>query len=140
MRDPPRLRRLVVIGYDGYQGIGAGCFRVSRQFDRLTGRIRACPRDHGDSAMRCADGGSDNTIVLSSTQGGRFARPSAHDQGAGSFVDLTMTETFERRQIEFARAVEWRRQRRRVTGEPQSVTSRRGHGLALTRLWRSGGP
>jgi hypothetical protein len=64
--------------------------------------------------MRSLDGGSDNAIVLSPTQGGSFTRRCTHDQGGGASLDLSMTETFERGEIDLAGIVEWRRQRGRV--------------------------
>jgi hypothetical protein len=77
--------------------------------------------------MRCANGSSHDAPVLSPAQGRSFTRRSAHHQRGCPFLDLTMTEPFKRRQVEFARIVEWRRQRRRIAGEPQNVTLRCGH-------------
>ena len=84
----PLLARLVVIGRDDEQGIGAGFFRMAGERDRLGGVVGAGAGDHRHAAARRVDAPFHHLLVLVMGQGRAFAgRPDRHE-AVGAVLDL----------------------------------------------------
>ena len=58
------LCRLVVVGHNGQDRVGAGCLGRGRQFQRLAGRVRTGPGDDGYPAACDTDGRGNDFFVL----------------------------------------------------------------------------
>ena len=119
MRVHSRLGRLVVVGHDGQDRVGAGRFGILAQFDRLAGRIGAGAGDDRYPAARGVDRNADDGVVLGPIQVGRFTGRAAHDQRSGAFLDLTIAKALERGGVDLVGLVERRRQGRRVARQSQ---------------------
>ena len=73
------LRRTVVVWHDGQDGVRAAGFGVPRQFDRMLGRVRSCPRNNWHPAARYAGSDTKQFAVLFAAQVRCFAgRPADH--------------------------------------------------------------
>ena len=91
----PFLRRLIVIGCDDEDGIGAGAFGMPGKFNRLRGRVRARARYDRDPATGLLDAPFDDLFVL--IVGQRRALPGRADrnQASGALGDLPIDEVAE---------------------------------------------
>ena len=92
----PFLGRLVVIGRDHQDGIGAGLLGVLGEFDRLPGRIGAGAGHDRNPAARLIDAPLHHLFVLVMGQCRAFAGGAHRDKPAGALGDLPVHEIAKR--------------------------------------------
>ena len=108
------LHRLVVVGHDGEDGIGASGFRVLRQLDRMSRRIGSGSGDDRNSAARDINRNANENVMFCRPQRWRFARCSADHKCGGTLADLAFAEMFECGDIDITIIIKGRRYGGRV--------------------------
>ena len=99
--------RLVVIGHDRKDGIGAQRFSAPRQFDGMAGRIRTRAGNQPDATVRDVHGGPHDALPLRRRQGRGFTSDIADHEGGDRSRDLAFAKPFEGFQVDRAGFVEW---------------------------------
>jgi hypothetical protein len=82
------LGRLVVIGGDHEEGVGADLLGVLGEGYRLGGRVRAGSGDHGDAAFRLLHADLDDPLVLLVAERRAFSRRSHGNKAFRAVLDL----------------------------------------------------
>ena len=94
------LGRLVVIGRDHEDAVGADLLGVLAQADRLGGGIGAGAGDHRHAAGSRLDHQLDHALVLGVGQGRRLAGGADRDQTVGPLLDVPLDQRAERRLVD----------------------------------------
>jgi len=120
----PFLRRLVVVGRDHEQRVGAGFLGVPGEVDRLGRVVGTGAGDHGDTALRLGDRPFHNLLVLVMAERRALAGGADRHQALRALGDLPGDMLAHRRLV--GRAVLERRHQR---GEGASERAMRSHGV-----------
>jgi hypothetical protein len=96
------LRRLVVIGRDDQDRIGASLFGMLGKLDGFAGVVGAGARHHGNALGCCLDTEFHDTLVFGMRQRWRFACRPDGNEAAAAFLDLPIDMRDESRFIDEA--------------------------------------
>ena len=125
MRVEAVLGRLVVIRRDDQQAVRAVLLGLTRERDRLRGRVRARASDHRAAATRLLDAPAHDIVMLVMAHRRTLARGADGHEPVRSFGDLPVDQAAERALVELAVA-----HRRHKRGDG-AVEHRSGHGVWL---------
>ena len=89
------LRRLIVIGSDDEDRVGAGAFGMLRKFDRLGGRVGTCAGHDRHPAAGLLDAPFDNFFVFVVGERRAFAGRADRNEPIGAFGNLPIDELAE---------------------------------------------
>ena len=92
MRVHACLGRLVVIGRDDQDRVGAHLLGMPRERDRLGGTVRPGARNHRDPAPDLVHRDFDDPFMFLVAQGRALARGSDRNETVGSILDLPVDE------------------------------------------------
>jgi hypothetical protein len=92
VRDDPARRRLVVVRRHDEHRVGAGLMCLLGQVDRVLGRVRACPGNHGRAVADGVERGAEQLQPLLVREGRRLTCRSGHDYTVRAVVDEVPAE------------------------------------------------
>ena len=96
----PFLGRLVVVRRDREQPVGSDTFHVAGELDRLPRVVSTGSGEHRHFALRFPEHELHHTQLLAMRQRRRFPRRPARRQEVNARVDLSASQTLDRRLIE----------------------------------------